>query len=132
MAKPPGKRPAKSRGAKPPLARAANGRFASPRKLNISPIAEANSEAEEIRSLARHHTKLALETLADVASTSADEKTRLAAAEALLDRGWGKPAAEKRDAEGARGEQPIVVRVETGIRREVPIDGEADGEQEPD
>ena len=45
--------------------------------------------------LARHHTELALETLAEVAQGGSDEKMRLAAAEAILDRGWGKPCSRR-------------------------------------
>lgn len=140
MAKPPGKRSAKSRGGKSPLARAANGRFASSKTVTQAASSPKDRAAEfelsggsqEIRDLARHHTRLALETLAQVALSSADEKTRLAAAEALLDRGWGKPAPERRDQEAAREQQPIVVHVETGIRREIPICGVPDGDTEPD
>lgn len=45
----------------------------------------------DIRSLARGSTELALKTLAGVASNGQSESARVAAAVALLDRGWGKP-----------------------------------------
>lgn len=46
----------------------------------------------EIRSLARAHTESALRTLAGVMNEpSAPPSARVAAAQALLDRGWGKP-----------------------------------------
>ena len=49
----------------------------------------------EIRSLARQHTELAIRTLVQVAaSKKAPESSRVAAASALLDRGWGKPKQE--------------------------------------
>jgi hypothetical protein len=49
----------------------------------------------EIRSLARQHTDLAIRTLVQVAaSKKAPESSRVAAASALLDRGWGKPKQE--------------------------------------
>lgn len=46
----------------------------------------------DIRSLARSHTKLALDTLVGVASSpEAPHAAKVSAATALLDRGWGKP-----------------------------------------
>lgn len=46
----------------------------------------------DIRSLARGHTEGALATLASIMhSDKAPESARVAAANALLDRGWGKP-----------------------------------------
>jgi hypothetical protein len=44
----------------------------------------------EIRSLARAHTELALNTLAGIAKNSTSDPARVAASTALLDRGWGK------------------------------------------
>jgi hypothetical protein len=46
----------------------------------------------EIRELARQHTVLALRTLKEIADHGENESARVAAANALLDRGWGKPA----------------------------------------
>ena len=46
----------------------------------------------EIRSLARSHTRTALNVLVAVMrNTTATPPARVAAANALLDRGWGKP-----------------------------------------
>lgn len=46
----------------------------------------------EIRSLARAHTDSALKTLAGIMNQpDAPPAARVAAAQALLDRGWGKP-----------------------------------------
>ncbi len=46
----------------------------------------------EIRSLARAHTETALRTLAAIMTKEdAPESARVSAAQALLDRGWGKP-----------------------------------------
>lgn len=42
-----------------------------------------------VKELARAHTELAIQTLVDALS---NERTCVAAATALLDRGWGKPA----------------------------------------
>ena len=47
----------------------------------------------EIRSLARVHTESALKVLAGVMNQSeAPAAARVSAAQALLDRGWGKPS----------------------------------------
>jgi hypothetical protein len=46
----------------------------------------------EIRELARQHTGAALATLVEVCQNGENESARVAAANALLDRGWGKPA----------------------------------------
>ena len=65
-----------------------------------SPIAVAGNLGEvqmaktplEIASLARMHTKKAVKTLAAIMNEPhAPYAARVAAAEALLDRGWGKP-----------------------------------------
>ena len=46
----------------------------------------------DIRSLARNHTAKALSTLASIMNQrKAPAAARVAAAQALLDRGWGKP-----------------------------------------
>ena len=46
----------------------------------------------DIRSLARSHTQLANRTLVGIAAQrTAPQSARVAAATALLDRGWGKP-----------------------------------------
>ena len=46
----------------------------------------------EIRSLARKHTEAAMRTLAAImVEPSAPHSARVAAANAILDRGWGKP-----------------------------------------
>jgi hypothetical protein len=46
----------------------------------------------DIRSLARSHTETAIRTLASIMNMSdAPHAARISAAEALLDRGWGKP-----------------------------------------
>jgi hypothetical protein len=45
----------------------------------------------EIRSLARSHTERAIQVLAGIMdSSSAPESARVAAANSILDRGWGK------------------------------------------
>ncbi len=55
---------------------------------------------KEVQDLARRYTTDAIQTLADIcASTAATPSARVAAAEVLLDRGWGK-AAQKIELEG--------------------------------
>ncbi len=45
----------------------------------------------EVETLARSYTGEALETLADLMRNGASDNTRMAAANALLNRGWGLP-----------------------------------------
>lgn len=45
----------------------------------------------EIRDLARTHTDLAINTLAEICAVADKDSARVSAAVALLDRGWGKP-----------------------------------------
>ena len=62
----------------------------------------------DIRSLARVHTKSAINTLKNImAQKKAPAAARITAAIALLDRGWGKAAQPHT---GADGEGPVVVK----------------------
>lgn len=45
-----------------------------------------------IKELAKQHTEVALKTLAQICAESENDSARVAAAEALLNRGWGRPA----------------------------------------
>lgn len=47
--------------------------------------------AAEVRALAQQHCPEAIATLAELMRTSPDERVRLSAAEAILDRGVGRP-----------------------------------------
>ena len=47
-----------------------------------------------VAELARSYTKEAVETLVALMRTAKDERVRGTAAQALLDRGWGKPKVE--------------------------------------
>ena len=63
----------------------------------------------EIKSLARAHTERAIQVLAGIMDEpDSAPAARVAAATALLDRGWGKPAQAHA---GADGEGPIVVEL---------------------
>ena len=67
----------------------------------------------EIRSLARAHTESAIKVLAGVmTSEGAPHAARVSAAQALLDRGWGKPS-QQLDGDGEGG--PILQRIERVI-----------------
>lgn len=60
----------------------------------------------EIRSLARAHTQTAINTLAGIMQQdSAPAAARVSAAEALLNRGWGKPAQPI----SGEGDQPVAI-----------------------
>ena len=68
----------------------------------------------DLRDLAQRYTRLAVETLAEVARTSDKEAARVAAANALLERGWG------RSAPTAAAAAPVRIEVITGIDRPLP------------
>lgn len=62
----------------------------------------------EIRSLARSYTEMAIQSLAGIAQNGESESARVAAINALLDRGWGKPA-QPVDGDGEGGPVQLVV-----------------------
>jgi hypothetical protein len=69
----------------------------------------------DIRSLARGHTEGALATLASIMhSAKAPPAARVAAANALLDRGWGKPA-QPVDGDGEGGPVQLIHKIERVI-----------------
>lgn len=81
--------------------RDSNGRFT---KGNLANPGGRPKSDHKITDLARKHTNLALNTLAEIAGDKeATHSARVAAATALLDRGWGKPrqALEHSGPEGA-------------------------------
>lgn len=61
----------------------------------------------EIRSLARSHTQKALNCLVGIMENSTSDPAKVAAANSLLDRGWGKPA-QPIDGDGEGG--PIAIQ----------------------
>lgn len=63
----------------------------------------------DIRSLARSHTALALQTLAGIAQHGESEGARVQASIYLLDRGWGKPA-QTHTGEDGEGAIEVVIR----------------------
>lgn len=62
----------------------------------------------EIRSLARSYTEMAIQSLAGIAQNGESESARVAAINALLDRGWGKPA-QPVDGDGEGGPVQLTV-----------------------
>jgi hypothetical protein len=55
---------------------------------------------ENIRSLARAHSDLALRTIVGLCSAGKTEQVRLGAAIELLNRGWGRPQPDDADRDG--------------------------------
>ena len=49
-------------------------------------------EVAEVKALARQHSEEAIRTIVELMRTAEHERTRLAAASELLDRGYGRPA----------------------------------------
>jgi hypothetical protein len=63
----------------------------------------------DIRSLARSHTEMAIKILAGIAKDGSNEGARVAAAVALLDRGWGK-LPQAHTGEDGEGEVRVTIR----------------------
>ena len=71
--------------------RSTNGQFSKGRSGN--PGGRPKDE-QKVAELARSYTKEAIHTLVDLMRSGNDERVRGTAAQALLDRGWGKPKVE--------------------------------------
>lgn len=69
----------------------------------------------EVRDLARQQTATALRTLIEIAEQGQNESARVAAASAILDRGWGKPAVPV-----IREDQPTVITFNFGTELRPP------------
>ena len=61
--------------------------------------------------MARGYTQTAVKTLGGISENGESEASRVAAAVALLDRGWGKPKQIHQHGGTSDGEGPIVVHV---------------------
>ena len=68
-----------------------------------------------MRSLARGHTALSIKVLAGIAQNGQTDAARVAAATALLDRGWGRPP-QAHTGEKGEGDIRVVVRHIVGGR----------------
>lgn len=66
----------------------------------------------EIRSLARSHTEEAINCLVGVMRNSTNDSAKVAAAEKIMDRGWGK-AAQPIDGDGEGG----AIKLEAIVRK---------------
>ena len=76
----------------------------------------------QIRSIARSHTRSAINVLVGVMrSTSATPAARVSAANAILDRGWGKPPQAIENGDGAL---EFVHRIERVIVEPEELEGE--------
>ena len=71
--------------------RSANGQF--PKGQSGNPGGRPRDE-QKVAELARSYTREAIETLAELMRSGNEERVRGMAAQALLDRGWGKPRVE--------------------------------------
>jgi hypothetical protein len=61
-----------------------------------SPLETSQARERDVRELARDHTADALRTLAEImGDAGATASSRVAAAQAILDRGWGRVGAEQ-------------------------------------
>jgi len=72
-------------------ARSANGQFSM--GFSGNPGGRPRDE-QKVAELARSYTREAIETLVELMRRGNDERVRGTAAQALLDRGWGKPKVE--------------------------------------
>lgn len=82
----------------------------------------------EIRSLARSHTRTAVNVLVGIIrSKDATAAARVSAANAILDRGWGKAAQPMEN--GKEGALEVVNRIERLIVHPEPAEDESPNEQ---
>ena len=73
----------------------ANGLIRCPQTANLRNMKRAETNQEDIQSLARAHAADAIAVLAEIMNNpDAPAGARLSAAKALLDRGWGKAGAK--------------------------------------
>jgi hypothetical protein len=67
-------------------------------------------DRKAVEQLARSHTVRAVEVLASLMESSEDDKTRMSAAKALVEIGWGRPRAGKESAVAKTGLTINVIR----------------------
>src|SRR3954451_18052507 len=93
----------------------------------------------DLRALLREHTAVSIQVLAGIAQNGQTDAARVAAATALLDRGWGRPPQSHTGEKGEGGIEVIVRHIVDGVdvepRRTLLIDAvpnttcEVDGEE---
>jgi len=76
----------------------------------------------KVRDLAREHTERALQVLVEIATEGESEAARVAAANAILDRGYGKPS-QPVDGDGEGGAIPVGLTVQFIRSAPLPDDG---------
>jgi hypothetical protein len=64
----------------------------------------------DVKSFARSYTRRAIEILGGIAEKSTDDAVRVAAANSILNRGWGKPAQTQEITGKEGGTIEIIVR----------------------
>ena len=77
-------------------------------------------EAFHVRDLARVHTDEAVRILVKIMRSSTSDKARVVAAQAILDRGWGKPIQEMRH--GGLDGTPLIFTLKVGNGNGCPSD----------
>ena len=75
----------------------------------LSPNKASRDQTQRLSELARNYAGDALNTLVDVARHGRTDAARVSAANALLDRGYGKPAV--RDEQSVVDLPPVVIQV---------------------
>ena len=73
-----------------------------------------------MRSLARGHTELCIKVLAGIAQNGQNDASRVSAAVALLDRGWGKPPQAPTGQDGEGSIRVVIRHIVTG--RDKPLE----------
>ena len=90
-------------------------------------VAAKSKAAGEVRTLARRHSKAAVKVLAAIMNDEEGPATaRVSAAQALLDRGWGKAA---QVLAGEEGGLPVLARIERVIVESKVIGAQANGDR---
>lgn len=96
------------------------GGFTPGRSGNPSGRPKRDERHQRIEDIAKEHTEDAIAALADIANNpESNERARVAAAEAILDRGWGRPV--ERSEQGTPGafgrESPEEIRKRINERK---------------
>src|SRR5579863_2723332 len=100
------------------------------RKLPVGKLTDRKLSTASLRKLARAHTEAALQVLAEVATKGNSEASRISAAMALLDRGYGKSSSGMAGDGGARA-PTLYHRIELidGTRKDINAGHPGTGDQ---
>ena len=105
----------KKRTPKPTTTAQGGKREGAGRKLGATDIA-TGEQRQTLTELARQHTELALGVLVKIAQKGQSEKARVSAANALLDRGYGKPRQALEHHGLTSDDEPIKFTINIGDR----------------